>query len=142
VQEFKVSLAGLERDQDGCVPNILIVGSEAAADTAIQSLSSLFPGLTEIRVLPGSLRHLPRADCAALVLKNVGTLTEEQQEELLQWMDSGPRVTVVSVSSSSLFSLVENGTFSERLYYRLNTILEDADTAFGTASWLLKSISW
>jgi hypothetical protein len=137
-----MSLAGVERNEYGCVPNILIVGSEPAAETVLQTLTSLFPGPTEIRVLPGPLRRLPRADCAALILKNVGALTEEQQEELWQWLDSSPRVTVVSVSSSSLFSQVENGTFSERLYYRLNTILEDEDTAFGTASWLVKSLSW
>jgi sigma-54-interacting transcriptional regulator len=94
-----------------------------------------------VRTCGRPLRRLPRADCAALILKTWGALTEAQQEELSQWLDSGPRVTVVSVSSSSLFSQVENGTFSERLYYRLNTILEDEDTAFGTASWLVKNIS-
>jgi hypothetical protein len=44
------------------------------------------------------------------------------------------------VSSSSIHALVAGGTFSERLYYRLNIILEDAETALGTASWLVDGI--
>src|ERR1700681_2169909 len=118
------------------VPNILVVGSEPAAEAALQGLSSLFAGPIQTCVLPGPL-HLPRANCAALVLRNVGALMPEQQLELSQWLDSGPRVPVVSVNASSVHALVANGTFSERLYYRLNIIFEDADTALGTASWLV-----
>jgi len=129
------------RDEYRCVLNILIVGSAAAVETALQGLSALIAGPIDTRVLPGPLLQLPRADCAALILHNVGALTNEQQVELLQWLDSSPQVPVVSVSSSSVFPLVGNGTFSERLYYRLNMILEDEDTGFGVASWLVNRLS-
>ena len=127
------------RDQDRCVPNILIVGSEGAAETALQKLSFMFAGPTDTRVLPGSLLPLPRANCAALILRNVESLTRVQQMELSKWLDSRPGVPVVSVTSSSVFPLVGDGTFNDRLYYRLNMIVEDAATGVGTASWLVTS---
>ena len=129
----------ISRDRYRCVPNILIVGSARAAETALQELGSLFSGPTDIRVLPGPLLHLPRADCAALILRNVGSLTAEQQVELSQWLDTGPGVPVVSVNSSSVFPLVGSGAFSARLYYRLNMIVEDALTGVGMASWLMNN---
>ena|ERR1700730_7986000 len=125
------------RDQYRCVPNILIVGSERAAETALQELRFVIAGPTEMRELPGPLLPLPRANCAALILRNVEALTAEQQMELSQWLDGRPGVPVVSVNSSSVFQLVGDGTFSERLYYRLNMIVEDAVTGVGTASWLV-----
>ena len=130
-----------DRDRYRCVPNILLVGAEGAAETALQELSFMFAGPTDVRVLPGPLLPLPRADCAALILRNVGSLTEVQQMELAQWLDSGPGVPVVSVTSSSVFRLVGDGTFSGPLYYRLNMIVEDALTGVGMASWLLNSSS-
>lgn len=126
-------------DQYRCVPNILIVASAGAAETALQGLSFMFTGPTDTRVLPGPLLPLPRADCAALILRNVESLTQEQQIELSQWLDGRPGVPVVSVNSSSVFPRVGDGTFSEPLYYRLNMIVEDALTGAGTASWLLSS---
>jgi sigma-54-interacting transcriptional regulator len=127
------------RDENRYVPNILIVGSEGAAETALQELSFMFAGPTDIRVLPGPLLPLPRANCAVLILRNVESLTPEQQMELSQWLDSRPGVPVVSVNSSSVFPLVADGTFSDRLYYRLNMIVEDEITGVGTASWLVNS---
>ena len=129
------------RDQYRCLPNILIVGSEGAAETALQELSFMFAGPTDTRVLPGPLLPLPRADCAALILRNVESLTRVQQMELSQWLDSRPGVPVVSVASSCVFPRVGDGTFSEPLYYRLNMIVEDAFTGVGTASWLLNNSS-
>ena len=129
------------RDQYRCVPNILIVGSEGAAETALQELSFMFAGPTDTRVLPGPLLPLPRANCAALILRNVESLTPEQQMQLSRWLDSRPGVPVVSVTSSSVFPLVGDGTFSAPLYYRLNMIVEDALTGAGTASSLLSRSS-
>ena len=125
------------RDEYRYVPNILIVGSEGAAEAALQELSFMFDGPADIRVLPGPLLPLPRANCAALILRNVESLTAEQQMELSRWLDSRPGVPVVSVNSSSVFPLVGDGTFNEGLYYRLNTIVEDSVTGVGTASRLV-----
>jgi hypothetical protein len=124
------------RDRYRPLPNILIVGSQHASAAALQKVCPLFRGASETCMLPGPLR-LPSAGRAALILHNVGALNAEQQEELSNWLESGTRVPVVSVSDSSLFALVANGTFNEELYYRLNMILEDADRAPGTASWLV-----
>jgi hypothetical protein len=124
-------------DEYRYVPNILIVGSEGAAETALQELSFVFEGPTDTRVLPGPLLPLPRANCAALILRNVESLTPAQQMELSQWLDSRPGVPVVSVNSSSVFPLVGEGTFNEGLYYRLNMIVEDSVTGVGTASRLV-----
>jgi hypothetical protein len=109
------------------LPNVLIISSEGA-ETALQALSPLFAGATETCVLPGPLR-LPGEGCVALILRNVAALNPEQQSELLDWLESDQGVPVVSVSSSSVFTLVANGGFNDRLYYRLNVILEEADAS-------------
>jgi hypothetical protein len=119
-----MALLDILRDRDRH-PNILIVGSEGAAESALQGLSPLFTGPLHTCVLPGPL-DLPRPGCAALILRNVGALNTEQQAELWHWLESGRQVPVVSISPSSVFPLVANGNFSARLYYRLNIILEDA----------------
>src|SRR5712671_5496075 len=98
--ENRMPLLEVMRDESRCVPNILIVGCEGAAETALQELSFMFAGPADVRVLPGPLLPLPRADCAALILRNVESLTLVQQMELSQWLDSRPGVPVVSVTSS------------------------------------------
>ena len=132
-----MQLLEVMRDEYRYVPNILIVGSDGAAETALQELSFVFAGPTDTRVLPGPLLPLPRANCAALILRNLESLTPAQQMELSQWLDSRPGVPVVSVNSSSVFPLVGDGTFNEELYYRLNMIVEDSVTGVGTASRLV-----
>ena len=107
--------------------NFLLVGPERATEAALQQLSLLFGGPTETCVLPGPLQ-LPPAGCAALILRNVGALDGDQQEELSHWLEHGPRVSVVSMNPSSVFDLVANGEFDDRLYYRLNMVLEEAAT--------------
>ena len=120
-----IALVDIVRDRYRYHPNILIVGSERVAESTLQGLSPLFAGPTHTCILPGPL-DLPRAGCAALILRNVDALNTEQQAELWRWLESGLQVPVVSVSSSSVFPLVTSGSFSARLYYRLNIILEDA----------------
>jgi Sigma-54 interaction domain len=107
--------------------NILIVGPERAAEAELQRLRPLLPGSVHTCRLPGPL-HLPKAGGAALVLRNVGALDPEQQTQLSQWLESGEHGPVVSLHSSSLFDRVREGAFSEQLYYRLNIVLETADT--------------
>jgi hypothetical protein len=104
-------------------PNILFVGSVTAADAALEAISPLFAGPVRQCVLPGPLQ-LPDVGQAALVLKNVGALDRAQQQELLRWLEEERRVPVVSLATTPLFALVKSGEFDERLYYRLNTVLE------------------
>ena len=106
-------------------PNILIIGSELAAESILSGICPLLDGPIERCDLPGPLR-LP--ETGALILSNVGALVSEQQNQLMQWLDRAPGVAVLSVNASPLFAQVENGMFSQRLYYRLNTVLEHVDT--------------
>jgi hypothetical protein len=107
-------------------PNILFVGAERAAEAALDRLGPLLGGPVKTCLLPGPL-CLPGIEFAALVLRNVEALRPEQQSELLDWMNTPARVPILSVTSASLFAQVQKGEFSEQLYYRLNTILEEVD---------------
>jgi hypothetical protein len=61
---------------------------------------------------------------STLVLHEVGALPREDQAALLQWMSGAGRdVQIVSLASSSVFPLVQQGVFLETLYYRLNWVL-------------------
>jgi hypothetical protein len=110
-------------------PNILIIGSGHAAEEILDGIQQTLEGPIETRVLPRPL-DLPDGDCRVLVLRNVGDLDEAQQAELMTWIEGNPNVAVVSMNRTSLYALVTKGKFSERLYYRLNTVLEDASPAF------------
>jgi hypothetical protein len=105
-------------------PNILIIGSERAAESVLDGICPMLDGPIEQCDLPGPLR-LP--ETGALILRYVGALVSEQQSELMQWLDRGPGVPVLSVNASPLFAQVQNGMFNQRLYYRLNTVLEYVD---------------
>jgi hypothetical protein len=111
--------------------NILIVGPERAAEAELQRLRPLLPGSVHTCRLPGPL-HLPEAGGAVLILRNVGALDPDQQSQLSQWLEGSAHGPVVSLHSSSLFDRVREGAFSEQLYYRLNIVLETADTAGST----------
>jgi transcriptional regulator of acetoin/glycerol metabolism len=114
-------------------PNILIIGSGQAAQDILDGIRRTLEGSIETRELPGAL-NLPNGDCGALILHSVGDLTEAQQLELTAWVEKTPTVPVVSTHRTSLYVLVTKGKFSERLYYRLNTVLEDASPGFRTAN--------
>jgi transcriptional regulator of acetoin/glycerol metabolism len=101
--------------------NVLLVGAQAAAK-AVELAAGLFQAPYETRQLPGPL-SLPSAQRGTLVLQNVGLLDPDQQSSLLLWLDANPEVRVVSVHPSPVFELVTQGVFSDRLYYRLNTVL-------------------
>ncbi len=73
---------------------------------------------------------LPTSRIGTLVLENVEALTPPQQIALHDWMTTGCLgVQVVSVTSAPLATSVQRGEFLEALFYRLNIVLIDADTA-------------
>jgi len=121
-----MTLRNILRAESVTPTNILIVGSESAAEKALQRLDALRTGPVATCALPGPLRF-PDPGCVALVLRSVGALNPEQQAELSRWLEENPQVPVVSLSSSSLYALVVAGKFSERLYYRLNMVVEEVD---------------
>lgn len=102
--------------------NTLFIGvNRSSRDQVEASLVGL--GLVS-RWEPGQQLTLPSAtDTGTLILHEVGSLTINEQFQLLDWLDqSAGRTRVVSTSPESLFALVEAGLFLEKLYYRLNTV--------------------
>lgn len=77
----------------------------------------------------GEALLLPSAGgCATMVLKQVGTLSSENQLQVLQWLEQpANRTQVISTTSESLLPLVHAGAFNETLLYRLNTICLDVN---------------
>jgi regulator of sirC expression with transglutaminase-like and TPR domain len=115
-------------------PNVLIVGSDGGADEVIDRLRPSFSLPLHTCNLPGHLA-LPAEASGTLLLRHVTELAREQQDQLLDWLDrNGGNVQVISVSSTPLFSCVERGTFDTRLYYRLNTVLDQVDACCLTAT--------
>lgn len=108
-------------------PNVLIVGSDRGAEEVIDRLRPCFSPPLHTCNLPGRLT-LPAEASGTLLLRHVTELVREQQDQLLDWLDKhGATIQVISVSATPLFPCVERGTFDTRLYYRLNTVLDDVD---------------
>ena len=70
----------------------------------------------------GTLLALPSAG-GTLVLRNVSDLTATEQYALFRWIDRDrDRTQVISTSTRPLMPLLEQGVFSDSLYYQLNTM--------------------
>jgi hypothetical protein len=67
--------------------------------------------------------ELPIDDPSSIVVINqVEDLSTDDQQALLQWLDQHCDTMVLSFATNEMFRLVTNGTFSDRLFYRLNII--------------------
>jgi hypothetical protein len=110
-------------------PNVLITGSAAAVDGLIAALRP-FLRIPLHRWEAGTVLPAPK-EAATLLISDVGTLSPEQQQTLLSWLDDAlpGQPQVVSTTALELFSLVQSGTFLEALYYRLNAVRLDAPGA-------------
>jgi hypothetical protein len=106
---------------------LLIVGADDFTGAIVDILRPSLPAPLHTCDLPGALA-LPTDQSGTFLLRNVDRLGADQQYELFRWLDENDGfVQVVSVSATPLFSHVERGNFDERLYYRLNTVLEDEE---------------
>ena len=66
---------------------------------------------------------LPNVSTSILfVIDEVADIATDDQQRLLQWLEHHPDAMVLSFAINPIFPLVEQGKFSERLYYRLNVI--------------------
>jgi hypothetical protein len=76
---------------------------------------------------PGAPFHLPNVGAArTVVLREVGQLTKHDQVRLLDWLDRAVgRTQVVCTSNTTLLPQLEDGSFINALYYRLNTVCVD-----------------
>jgi hypothetical protein len=103
--------------------NLLLVGDPAATGVILELLGlEGRDGVTTWR--PRQPLELPPPGRATtLILHDVDQLTSAAQGAVLRWLDQNPGETwVVSTTPESLWPQVENGSFNEVLYYRLNTV--------------------
>ena len=99
-------------------PNVLLVGSGVANDTALREL---LPYCREPRYVEGGLALRP--DAGTVVLRDVETLDGAAQADLARWIEqTSGRVQLITLATAPLFPLVESGMFRPDLYYRLNVI--------------------
>ena len=106
-------------------PNILVIGTADAVESAVSAL---------VARLPGSVSYLqpnappPATDHAEmLVVPDVAALSPDRQDEWVTWLGNMDvrRPQIVATSGVPVYPLVEADQFSGTLYYRLNTILLD-----------------
>ena len=92
-------------------PNVLVVGPDAATDAA---LNELYP-VVQRPIIPVEARagfHPPVEHTGTVVVRNIGELTLDDQQRLLDWLTevSGTMQTVTT-SAIPLTSLLETGHF-------------------------------
>ena len=108
-------------------PNILVVGPAAFVNAALRSIEPLVPQPI-VSWRPSETRAVPADSYATLVIHRVDTADAAQQRQLCDWFDKRPgHIQVVSTALAPLYPFVENGTFLEALYYRLNHVSLIAD---------------
>ena len=99
--------------------NTLLVGSAASLSAALTALRAQV--VRPIALASGAEWRTPTGSPATLIVENISALSAEGQRAMLDWLDSPSRpAQVISTSERPLFELVERGTFSDRLFYRLN----------------------
>ena len=102
--------------------NVLIVGPMPASDRdeVLRSLRRQ-RGLDVFHAQGPAEFLLPGCGDVVLVLDDASQLSRDHQVRLLEWM-SRNHVQIVSFASRSLYAMVSEHTFIDRLYYQLNTV--------------------
>lgn len=110
---------------NGRRPNVLIECRQAAIETAMHHLMTWCSLPFRYCALPGAL-ELPTPARGTLLLREVGALTLSQQVMLYDWLTVvHGQVQVISLTTTPLQTLVDDGQFLEGLLYRLNVIRID-----------------
>jgi hypothetical protein len=111
---------------NGHRPNVLIECQKPSADIATRHLMTWCGLPFRYCALPGRL-ELPTTRKGTLLLRDVAALTLSQQVMLYDWLSTPDAdMQVISLATTPLRSLVEDGEFLEGLFYRLNVIRLDA----------------
>lgn len=102
--------------------NAVVVGTEEAA---LRVWTAVWPSLQKpIHWVEGESLSLPRQSAGTLILQGADALTASAQQQLFEWLEGDARATrVLTTTRCPLFQLVEDGSFLEALYYRLNMVL-------------------
>ena len=107
-------------------PALLVHCRGRSAAAVVDSMVSWCAPPVHIIRLPGVL-DLPLAKTGTIVVADASALTLPQQIELHDWLNAGRGgVQIVSVTSKSIWPLVEQGRFLEGLFYRLNVVTLEA----------------
>jgi hypothetical protein len=115
-------------------PNILVVGR---ADFVESTVSSLVAELTgPVSYLQPNAAPPAGDDAQVLVVPDVSALSADRQHEWVTWLSdlNARRPQIVATSDIPVYPLVRRDQFSGVLYYRLNTILLDMQTAGDSTS--------
>jgi hypothetical protein len=108
--------------------NVLVTGPKDALTAFLQTARSEMrdPIRTSGPALPPFLDGV-----RTLILSEVDALASTDQQRLRRWFDErrNADVQVISLTSEPLFSLVSANAFDPQLYYRLNTIVLELQTA-------------
>jgi Sigma-54 interaction domain len=109
-------------------PNLLLIGPDAATREYVDRLMASWP--SPIRLCDSSEPLLPTEPVRGLVVRDVERLKRHHQDALIEWLDgAGYATPVISTSGRSLFPMVQQGDFSDTLYYRLNMVTLKLDRA-------------
>jgi hypothetical protein len=118
--------------QIGSMPrmNVLVAGNAEATRIVVDMLRLDLRGPV-VRWRAGQPLDLPSAGTAAtLLLENPVGLTNEEQLQVLRWLDDvRGKVRVVCTTGIQVWPHVQAGRFNEVLYYRLNTVFVDMGTS-------------
>ena len=117
------ALAELRLLTQGCRANILIVGHlhPSECDDLLETIKAhCEQDVFHAQRQPTDLA-LPDGGDRIVVLDAVCELSRHQQRQLLRWL-SEHKAVIVSFASRSVYDMVCEGRFSDRLYYHLNTL--------------------
>jgi hypothetical protein len=110
-------------------PNILLVCHDVAPQAVADRVTTWCQGPFHFALLPGTLQ-LPQTRTGTLVLHDLAALSLPQQIALYDWLSAGRGdLQIVSMTTTPLDTLVEQGDFLEGLYYRLNVVRLEATTS-------------
>ena len=100
--------------------NVLIIGSDSAIEAFLRAASDDL--LKPVRRL--SAAHPPPDRAGTIVLTELTTLDDSQQQRLLAWLNQSPRVDtqVISIAPRPIIAPSTPPALRLDLYYRLNTI--------------------
>ena len=107
--------------------NVLLVGAEAGVVDILDGLRPNCRQPVETCEAGSFVALSPPSQAGALILRDVGNLTQEGQRRLMEFLDDNvhDRIQVIATNAAPLWPQVRDGTFTEALYYRLNVIYID-----------------
>jgi hypothetical protein len=107
----------------------MITGDVTLSQRAdILQLIATASGKSLVRAQMGDSLALADRPDSILVVDALDGLSPDEQQELYRWLDRHPH-QVISFATTSIYPSVETGSFSAKLFYRLNVITTTLDTA-------------